>query len=91
MSHLSLSQRLMRLKVRIAEIAHWRVREKIGVVDWSFDGAPIALGDLWPRRDGVVRLACRRGKLVACQRDGPWYCSSLTFSSQSTGEPLSFS
>jgi alpha-mannosidase len=57
LSHLSLSQRLARLKVRTAEIAHWRVREKVDIADWSFNGAPMALGDAWPRRDGVARLA----------------------------------
>jgi alpha-mannosidase len=51
-----LSQRLTRLQVRTAEIALWRVREKIDIVEWSFDGVAIALGDPWPHRDGVVRL-----------------------------------
>ena len=53
---LTIAQRLERLKVRVAELDWWRVRERIAVGGWTFDGAPIALGDAWPTRDGVVHL-----------------------------------
>jgi len=49
-------QRLDRLKVRVAELAHWRARETVAVGGWTFDGAPITVGQGWPKRDGVVHL-----------------------------------
>ena len=53
------AQRLTRLKVRLAELAFWRERESRPVDGWSFEGAPIAVGDLWPRREGVVHFAAK--------------------------------
>ncbi len=57
MSYLSIQQRLSRLKVRTAELSHWRAREKLDIANWSADGAAIAVGDAWPRRDGVIRFS----------------------------------
>ncbi|WP_413989572.1 alpha-mannosidase [Labrys okinawensis] len=54
---LTLSQRLNRLKVRLAELAFWRERERRPIDNWTFEGEPIARGAFWPRRDGVVHLA----------------------------------
>lgn len=54
---LTIAQRLERLKVRLDELFWWREREAVGVEGWTFDGAPIAIGAAWPRRDGVVTLA----------------------------------
>lgn len=54
---LTLDQRLHRLDVRTAELAWWREREIVPIEHWTFDGAPIALGDAWPRSDGVLRLS----------------------------------
>ena len=53
---LSPQQRLDRLKVRTAELAHWRARETRRVEGWSFEGEPIAMGGAWPHRDGVVHF-----------------------------------
>ena len=54
---LTLAQRLDRLKTRIDELAHWRVREKVDVAGWEFEGRPIEVGAPWPRRDGVARFS----------------------------------
>jgi len=54
---LSIEQRLEWLAVRAGELAAWRVREHAALSDWRFDGAPLALGAAWPKRDGVRRLA----------------------------------
>ncbi len=50
-------QRLVRLRVRIAELWHWRIRQTIEVDGWTFDGEPIAVGAPWPRRESVAHLA----------------------------------
>jgi len=53
------AQRLDRIKVRTAELACWRERETRAVEGWTFEGKPIAVGDAWPRSDGVVHLAAK--------------------------------
>jgi len=53
---LSHSQRVRRARRRLGEIAVWRVRETKAIGGWSFDGAPIALGDAWPDRMGVHKI-----------------------------------
>jgi alpha-mannosidase len=54
---LTVSQRLARLNVRLAELAFWRARERVPVTGWTIDGAPLAPGGSWPNRQGVKRLA----------------------------------
>ena len=56
---LKLEQRIHRLAARHGELTQWRVRERVGVEGWNFDGRPIALGAPWPRLDGVVHFAAR--------------------------------
>ncbi|MEO8882664.1 MAG: glycoside hydrolase family 38 C-terminal domain-containing protein, partial [Devosia sp.] len=53
------AQRLDRIKVRTAELALWRERETRPVEGWTFEGKPIAIGDAWPRSDGVVHFAAK--------------------------------
>lgn len=53
---LTLQQRLDRIDVRVEELGFWRERERVALVGWRFEGAPIAIGGFWPKRDGVVRL-----------------------------------
>ena len=54
---LTIAQRLERLKVRLDELFWWREREAVTVEDWTFDGAPIAVGAAWPKRQGVAEFA----------------------------------
>ncbi|HEY7900128.1 MAG TPA: hypothetical protein VIC25_02980, partial [Caulobacteraceae bacterium] len=54
---LPLDQRLRRVRRRLSEIAVWEVRERAPVGPWTFDGAAIELGALWPERRGVHRFA----------------------------------
>ncbi len=54
---LTLGLRLNRLKARIAEIACWRVRQRIDIKEWFADGVATELGARWPRRDGVVEFS----------------------------------
>ncbi|HVX80140.1 MAG TPA: alpha-mannosidase, partial [Devosiaceae bacterium] len=56
---LTLAQRLERLKVRVAELDYWRARETVPVGGWTFEGRPIAVGDAWPSREGVLHLAAK--------------------------------
>ena len=49
--------RLDRLKVRLEELAYWRLRESVPVTGWTLDGLPIAVGETWPDRKGVHRFA----------------------------------
>lgn len=53
---LTLKQRLDRISVRLQEVNCWRERAQTPIVDWTFDGAPLALGQFWPSREGVHRL-----------------------------------
>ncbi|WP_026784942.1 alpha-mannosidase [Pleomorphomonas koreensis] len=54
---LTLAQRIDRLDVRVAELESWKVRERRPLAALAFDGTPIAVGDPWPRADGVVRFS----------------------------------
>jgi alpha-mannosidase len=54
---ISTQQRLDRLKVRVDELKYWRARESVGVVGWTIDGTPIAIGGAWPDRKGAHRFA----------------------------------
>jgi alpha-mannosidase len=54
------AQWLVRARRRRDEIAVWRVRASVPVGGWTFDGAPIAVGDAWPRRDRVRTLRAER-------------------------------
>ena len=51
------AQRSDRLRVRTGALAGWRDRAHLDLDAWTFEGAPLALGQPWPRRGGVVRLA----------------------------------
>jgi alpha-mannosidase len=53
---LTVGQRLEWLRARIAELECWVLREWVDLDAWRFDGAPLAPGAGWPRRDGVRRL-----------------------------------
>jgi len=61
---LTLTQRLERINVRVAELESWKVRETAPVASITFDGAPIAIGDAWPKKDGMVHFALA-GKVPA--------------------------
>ncbi|MBB4194658.1 alpha-mannosidase [Rhizobium aethiopicum] len=54
---LTIAQRLDSLKVRIAELAHWRDRYSSPIDGWTFEGEPIAHHQDWPHREGVVHFA----------------------------------
>lgn len=54
---LTIAQRLDRLKVRTAELAHWRDRQSLTIDGWTFDGEPIAHHQDWPHRKGTVHFA----------------------------------
>ncbi len=56
---LTIAQRLDRLKVRTAELAHWRDRQSVKVDGWTFDGQPIAHQQDWPHRQGTVHFAAK--------------------------------
>ena len=52
-------RQLDRLTIRLAELAHWRVRACREIADWTLDGAPIEVGGAWPSREGRVHFAAR--------------------------------
>ncbi|MBX5068221.1 alpha-mannosidase [Rhizobium lentis] len=54
---LTIAQRHDSLKVRIAELAHWRDRYSSPIDGWTFEGEPIAHQQDWPHRQGVVHFA----------------------------------
>jgi len=54
---LTISQRLDGLKVRTAELVHWRDRQSRIIDGWTFDGEPIALHQDWPHRRGTVHFS----------------------------------
>ncbi|MDK4739997.1 glycoside hydrolase family 38 C-terminal domain-containing protein [Rhizobium sp. CNPSo 3464] len=54
---LTIAQRLDRLKVRTAELSHWRERAVLPIHHWTFEGEDIAIGQAWPHRKGVVHFA----------------------------------
>ncbi len=47
-------QRMDRLRKRLVELDQWTVRQTTALDGWTFNGAPIAPGQPWPTRDGVV-------------------------------------
>lgn len=51
---LTLQQRLARIDVRVEELGFWRERETVAVDGWQFNGAPLAMGGFWPKKDGTV-------------------------------------
>ncbi|MDL2408529.1 glycoside hydrolase family 38 C-terminal domain-containing protein [Rhizobium calliandrae] len=54
---LTIAQRLDRLKVRTAELSHWRERAVLPVRNWTFEREDITIGQAWPHRKGVVHFA----------------------------------
>jgi alpha-mannosidase len=56
-THLTVDQRRDWLRTRIGELLLWVDREWVDLTDWTFDGAPLAVGTSWPDRAGVRRLA----------------------------------
>jgi alpha-mannosidase len=65
---LTLAQRRDWLGVRIDELRGWLHRAWVDLEDWSFDGAPLALGSAWPERSGLRRLTHPR---VAAPQEWP--------------------
>jgi alpha-mannosidase len=57
---LSLGERVRRARRRLGEIDAWRVAQTHALSGWTFDGAPIAIGEAWPATRGVHHLACER-------------------------------
>jgi alpha-mannosidase len=53
---LPLAQKIARARRRLSEIEVWSVRETAALGPWTFDGAPIGLGDPWPEARGVHRF-----------------------------------
>jgi alpha-mannosidase len=53
-------QLLARARRRRDEIGIWRIRERVPVDGWTFEGRAIGVGDGWPDRGGVKRLAAER-------------------------------
>ena len=51
---LSHDQRADRLQRRLAELDLWTVRRARPLTGWTFDGDPLAPGEPWPSRDGLV-------------------------------------
>ena len=54
---------IARARRRRDELAAWRIRATAPIGGWTFDGAPIAVGDPWPASDGVHML--RSGRFEA--------------------------
>ncbi len=55
---LTLRQRMDRLRKRLIELDQWTVRQTVTLDGWTFNGAPIAHGQPWPTREGVVTFRC---------------------------------
>lgn len=53
---LSRVQRLQRLRSRLSELEMWGDRARLELSGWLCEGSALALGDPWPRREGVLRL-----------------------------------
>ena len=53
---LDLAQQVRRARRRLSEVEAWSVRGTAPLGVWTFDGAPIAVGDPWPERRGVHRF-----------------------------------
>ena len=79
---LRIDQRLERLQERLRETAFWRTRESHEIDGWRCDGAPIAVGAPWPRRDGIVRFE------AAAKVPGDWPLEETRLSLDLGGESL---
>src|SRR5580704_19517939 len=77
------SQALVRARRRRDELAAWRVRATLPIGGWSFDGAPIAVGEAWPAKDGVHTLASGRFEVPA-----DWPLAETRLSLDAGGESL---
>ena len=77
------SQALVRARRRRDELAAWRVRATLPIGGWSFDGAPIAVGEAWPAKDGVHTLASGRFEVPA-----DWPLDETRLSLDAGGESL---
>jgi alpha-mannosidase len=78
---LSLHQRARRARRRLSELEPWIVRETRPLGPWTFDGAPIALGEPWPERKGVHRF---EGGAFDC----PWPLADSRLALDVGGESL---
>lgn len=57
MSYLNLEHRLRRLRKRVGELEWWVARRTLPLDQWTIDGKPHRLGDLWRSLDGVFAFA----------------------------------
>jgi len=76
-------QRVRRARRRLGEIAAWRVRATQPLGPFTFDGAPIAVGDAWPDERGLHVLD---GGAFAVPAD--WPLDEARLSLDSGGESL---
>lgn len=53
---LTVPQRLQRLDVRTAELISWSKRQVVDITGWTFDGAALAVGAVWPEVAGRHEL-----------------------------------
>ncbi|MGR9234903.1 alpha-mannosidase [Rhizobium leguminosarum] len=79
---LTIAQRLDRLKVRIAELAHWRDRQSAAIDGWTFESEPIAHHQDWPHRQGVVHFA------VSAEAPEAWPLADIRLQLDLGGESL---
>ena len=79
---LTIAQRLDRLKVRIAELAHWRDRQSSPIDGWTFEGEPIGHQQDWPHRQGVVHFA------VSAEAPESWPLEDIRLQLDLGGESL---
>lgn len=56
---LTTAQRLDRLRVRAGELEHWRIRERVDIDGWRFDGELIGVGAFWPRIEDVAHFTAK--------------------------------
>jgi alpha-mannosidase len=54
---LNSEQRIARLKKRMIELQQWIVTDFIAIDRWTFNGHAWSLGEPWPTREGVARIA----------------------------------
>jgi alpha-mannosidase len=59
------AEQIARARRRRDEVAAWRIRQRRPVGGWTFDGAPIALGDPWPEPEGVHLFRAPRFEVPA--------------------------
>jgi len=77
------SQLLARARRRRDEVAIWRIRERAPVGGWTFEGKPIRVGEAWPDRGGVQRLAAARFEVA-----GEWPLEETRLAIDAGGESL---